>query len=105
MDNSRRESGGGRDFRRDGHGGGSGGVKTVFVRNLPFSTTWQQIKDKFRDSGHVVRADIKTDDQGKSRGYGTVEFETSDAAQRAVSMFNGMRMDGREIEVRLDRMK
>jgi len=34
---------------------------------------------------------------------GTVEFETSDAAQRAVSMFNGMRLDGREIEVRLDR--
>jgi len=66
MDNSRRESGGG---RRDSRGGGSGGVKSVFVRNLPFSTTWQQIKDKFRDSGHVVRADIKTDDKGRSKGW------------------------------------
>jgi len=106
MDNGRGGSGGGRDFRRDSRGGGgsSGGVKAVFVRNLPFSTTWQDLKDKFRESGHVVRADVKKDEKGKSRGCGVVEFESHDDAQRAVSMLNGMRMDGREIEVRLDRM-
>jgi RNA recognition motif-containing protein len=104
MDNGRVS--GGRDYgRRDSRGGASsGGVKAVFVRNLPFVTTWQDLKDKFREAGHVIRADIKKDEKGKSRGCGVVEFDSHDDAQRAVSLMNGMRMEGREIEVRLDRM-
>merc|ERR1712096_151846 len=103
MDNGRA---GGRDYgRRDSRGGGSsGGVKAVFVRNLPFVTTWQDLKDKFREAANVLRADIKKDEKGKSRGCGVVEFETHEDALRAVSLLNGMRIEGRDVEVRLDRM-
>lgn len=75
----------------------------VFVRNLPFSFTWQALKDKFRDAGRVLRADLKTDEKQRSKGCGTVTFETSAEAHRAIALFNGSRIEGREIEVRPDR--
>lgn len=76
----------------------------VFVRNLPFSARWQDLKDKFKQAGRVTRADIKMDEDGRSKGWGTVAFEVPEDASRAVSLFDGQRMDGRELEVRLDRM-
>jgi len=85
-------------------GGGSSTAKTrVFVRNLPFSLKWQDLKDRFRDAGRILRADVKMDDQNRSKGCGTVTFETHDEAQKAISIFNASRIDGREIEVRMDR--
>merc|ERR1712183_846029 len=98
---------------RPGDGGGRGGGGgnrdppappgcRVFVRNLPFSLRWQDLKDKFRDAGHVTRVDIKQNDDGRSKGCGTVTFEAPADAKRCVSQFNGTRIDGREIEVRLD---
>jgi len=107
---SRRSDGGGNyGSSRSGGGGGSGGSSAapgakVFVRNLPFSVKWQELKDKFREAGRIVRADIKTNDDGRSKGCGTVTFESSDDANRAVSLFNQSRMDGRELEVRIDHM-
>lgn len=76
----------------------------VFVRNLPFSIKWQDLKDKFRDAGRISRADVKLDDNNRSKGCGTVTFETHEEALRAISIFNGSRLEGREIEVRLDRL-
>lgn len=104
---------GGQSERRQSDGGGasrysasstsgSSGAK-VFVRNLPFSVKWQDLKDKFRDAGRIVRADVMTGEDGRSKGCGLVTFESSSDANRAVSLFNGSRMEGREIEVRIDR--
>ncbi|XP_028406038.1 myelin expression factor 2-like [Dendronephthya gigantea] len=78
-------------------------AKQVFVRNLPWKVTWQDLKDKFREAGRVVRADVLMDDSKRSKGCGTVLFESEEEAARAVSSFNGTMMDGREIEVRMDR--
>jgi len=108
---SRRSDGGNYGSSRSGgSAGGAGGSSNappgtrVFVRNLPFSVKWQDLKDKFREAGRIVRADIKTNDDGRSKGCGTVTFESTDDANRAVSLFNQNRIDGREIEVRIDRM-
>jgi len=105
----RSDSGGNYGSSRSGGGGGGGGSSAapgtkVFVRNLPFSVKWQELKDKFREAGRIVRADIKTNDDGRSKGCGTVTFESPDDANRAVSLFNQSRMEGRELEVRIDHM-
>ncbi|XP_032903011.1 myelin expression factor 2-like isoform X7 [Amblyraja radiata] len=74
----------------------------IFVRNLPYDITWQMLKDKFSEFGYVHYADIKMEN-GKSKGCGVVRFESTDSAERACRMMNGIRLYGREIDVRLDR--
>ncbi|XP_069784115.1 myelin expression factor 2-like isoform X2 [Narcine bancroftii] len=98
--------------RFSGNYGGSMGSATgnlnsrricqIFVRNLPYDITWQMLKDKFSEFGYVHYADIKMEN-GKSKGCGVVRFESPDSAERACRMMNGIRLYGREIDVRLDR--
>ncbi|XP_063956312.1 heterogeneous nuclear ribonucleoprotein M-like [Lytechinus pictus] len=115
-----RDRGGRRDRgdRNDRRGGGSGdggrgrdrGEKgmpkesgtQVFVRNIPFSYSWQKLKEVFRDAGNVTFASIKNDDRGQSRGFGTVRFSSPMEAQNAINMKSGSLQEGREIEVSLD---
>jgi RNA recognition motif-containing protein len=72
----------------------------VFIGNLPFSVTWQTLKDLTREAGDVVRADVKTDNWGRSRGFGTVVYRTPQEAAAAVAMFLGYRLEGRPLEAR-----
>uniref|UniRef100_A0A8C5M636 RRM domain-containing protein n=2 Tax=Leptobrachium leishanense TaxID=445787 RepID=A0A8C5M636_9ANUR len=74
----------------------------IFVRNLPFDCNWKMLKDKFNECGHVVYADVKMEN-GKSKGCGVVKFETPEAAERACRMMNGIKLGGREVDVRIDR--
>lgn len=60
---------------------------SVFVRNLPFKYTWQDLKEKFRSCGEVRFAEIKTDN-GKSKGCGIVRFHSHDSARRAIGKKN-----------------
>jgi len=75
---------------------------SVFVRNLPFNVTWQTLKEKFRDCGEVRYSEVKMEN-GRSKGYGVVKFNSPDDARRAVNLMNGSRIDGRQIEVRLEK--
>ncbi|ORY50288.1 hypothetical protein BCR33DRAFT_846813 [Rhizoclosmatium globosum] len=61
------------------------------------------LKDLFRNAGNVIRADIPTDYQGRSKGFGTVTMSTVDEARKAIGMYNGFEWNGRRIEVREDR--
>ena len=70
--------------------------KKLYVGNLNYQTTWQQLKDHFKDCGKVVRADV-------NRGYGTVEFEKAADAAAAISRKSNTELDGRKINVREDR--
>ncbi|KAL1786686.1 myelin expression factor 2 isoform X1 [Sigmodon hispidus] len=74
----------------------------IFVRNLPFDLTWQKLKEKFSQCGHVMFAEIKMEN-GKSKGCGTVRFESPESAEKACRIMNGIKISGREIDVRLDR--
>lgn len=74
----------------------------VVVHNLPWSTTWQQLKDVFKE-WKVERADVVYDSWGKSRGFGTVRFQTKEDADAACNKVNNTEVEGRTITVRLDR--
>jgi RNA recognition motif-containing protein len=77
--------------------------KRCFVGNLAWKTSWQDLKDTFRDAGTVVYANVMRDDNGRSKGWGIVEFETPEEAVNAVNSFNGFELAGRKIMVREDR--
>ena len=72
----------------------------LFVGSLPWSVDDQKLKETFEPHGHVVSAKVVTDrSSGRSRGFGFVEMENSEDAQKAMSALNDSEMDGRKIVV------
>lgn len=72
----------------------------VFVRNLPFAVTDDELRLLFAEVGEVVRATVVIDRAtGKSRGFGFVSFSTAAEARNAIEMFNGEVVGGRAIGV------
>lgn len=63
--------------------------RVLFVGNLPFHCQWQDLKDLFRAAGNIQRADVALNPEGKSRGFGTVLFNTAEDAQNAVRIYHG----------------
>ncbi|XP_041746199.1 heterogeneous nuclear ribonucleoprotein M isoform X3 [Coregonus clupeaformis] len=96
---------GGNGFGGAGAGGPGANARKgcqIFVRNLPFDFTWKMLKDNFNTCGIVQYADIKMEN-GKSKGCGVVRFDNPETAERACRTMNGYRLNGREIDVRIDR--
>ncbi|XP_014071192.1 heterogeneous nuclear ribonucleoprotein M isoform X1 [Salmo salar] len=92
-------------FGGNGFGGAGANARKgcqIFVRNLPYDFTWKVLKDTFNTCGMVQYADIKTEN-GKSKGCGVVRFDNPETAERACRTMNGYRLNGREIDVRIDR--
>ena len=75
----------------------------LFVGNIPFNCQWQDLKDLFRAAGQILRADVSLGPDGRSRGFGTVLFATTDDAMNAVQMFNGYEYQGRVLKVHFDK--
>jgi RNA recognition motif-containing protein len=76
-------------------------TKRVFVGNLNFRTTEQQLRRSFEEIGPVVSVKIPADPAtGRSRGFGFVEFPSEAEAATAIQVFDGRRLAGREITVR-----
>jgi len=70
------------------------------VGSLPWSVDDQKLKETFEPHGNVVSAKVVTDrSSGRSRGFGFVEMENSEDAQKAMSALNDSEMDGRNIVV------
>ena len=83
----------------------SSGVQVV-VRNLPWTTTKDDLSAVFTKVGKVSAATVKCfSDSGRSKGWATVRFETKEEAETAIERFNGTDFGGREIEVRVDRFE
>ena len=71
----------------------------IFVGNLSYQTTENQLNDLFSEVGEVQSATIVTDrDTGRSRGFAFIEME-QDAATKAIERFNGVELNGRNINV------
>jgi len=93
-----------------GKGKGKGGLRVgpgdkgrlLYVGNLPFRTSWQDLKDVFKEHGQVIRVDIAEDWDGRSKGYATVLYETEDEAQSAIQNLHEADFQGRNMMVRLD---
>jgi len=77
--------------------------RRVYISNLAWRTSWQDLKDKFRECGNVVYSNVIKDEAGRSKGWGIVEFETPEEALTAINTLNGVEMGGRTILVREDR--
>lgn len=72
----------------------------LYVGNLPFRITEQELEELFGQVGAVQSANIVTDrDTGRSRGFAFVEMESSEAADAAIQQFNGRELDGRAMTV------
>ena len=97
--------GGGGGFRSGGGGGGGGGgsSKRVFVGNLSYDVSWQDLKDHMRSAGDVVHADVLKYRDGKSSGGGIVEYSSVREAQDAIATLTDTGLNGRPIFVREDR--
>jgi cold-inducible RNA-binding protein len=75
-------------------------TQKLFVASLSFNTTTEGLRGFFAQSGTVVSANVITDQySGRSRGFGFVEMETSEEAQRAIAQLDGRELDGRQIKV------
>ena len=80
-------------------------MKSIFVGNLPWSATNEELEQKFSEFGNVVSARIVTDKfSGKSRGFGFVDMEDAEAS-KAISAMNGQKWGEREMTVNEARPK
>lgn len=72
----------------------------LYVGNLSYSTTDDQLKDLFSQAGNVSSATVIADKMsGRSRGFGFVEMASDEEATKAVEQFNGYDLDGRKLVV------
>jgi cold-inducible RNA-binding protein len=80
--------------------------KKLFVGGIPYSTTEADLRDYFAQCGNVVSCSIIIDRAtNRSKGFGFVEFETAEEAQKAVDTLNGTELGGRSIVVNIARPK
>lgn len=76
----------------------------VFVANFPFDTTEKELNDAFSKFGIVSDVKIITDKQtGRSKGFGFVTFEDSQAADVAIGQLSGTDFKGRKLDVKEER--
>jgi len=81
-------------------------VKKLYVGNLAFQTTSQDLQDLFAQAGTVESASVIEDrDTGQSKGFAFVEMSTEEEAAAAIEQFNGKEVAGRALKVNEARPK
>jgi cold-inducible RNA-binding protein len=76
----------------------------LFVGNLSFNTTENDLQDAFAAHGTVVEANLMMDRMsGKPRGFGFVTMSTPEEAQKAIEALHGSQLDGRPLTVNVAR--
>ena len=74
-------------------------TKKLYVGNLPFSSTEDDIRELFEQFGEVHSVRIITDrDSGRSKGFGFVEID-GDQVANAIATLNGTEYDGRTLKI------
>ncbi len=74
--------------------------KKLFVGNVPYNITEDELKTAFSEAGEVESVAIITDKMtGRPRGFVFVEMATEEGAQKAVEMMNGKEVAGRALNV------
>lgn len=72
----------------------------LYVGNLSYQMTDQQLNELFAEAGNVASAQVVTDRYtGQSRGFGFVEMASDDEAQQAIAAINGRNVGGRALVV------
>ena len=76
----------------------------LFVGNLSFNTTENDLQDAFAAHGTVVETNLMMDRvSGRPRGFGFVTMSSADEAQKAIDALNGKEIDGRALTVNIAR--
>jgi RNA recognition motif-containing protein len=76
----------------------------LYVGNLSFNTTENDLQDTFAAHGTVLQANLITDrETGRARGFGFVTMSTNAEAENAVNALNGVSLDGRALTVNVAR--
>jgi cold-inducible RNA-binding protein len=72
----------------------------LYVGNLSFNTTTQDLEEFFGEVGTVESANLIEDrETGRSRGFAFVEMSSREEGENAISQLNGQELDGRELKV------
>lgn len=76
----------------------------LYVGNLPYNTTDEDLQRLFSQAGEVVSAQVITDrDTGRSRGFGFVEMEDQESADEAIRKYDGKPYQERQLTVNIAR--
>ena len=79
-------------------------MKKLFVGNISWQATQEQLADLFAQYGNVEEAIIITDrTSGRSKGFGFVTFTNDDEAEKAIEALNGYDFEGRNLVVNVAR--
>ena len=81
-------------------------MKNIFVGNLDFNTSEEELRQAFEGYGQVDRVSIMTDrETGRSRGFGFVEMTNAEDGEKAIAALNGTQLGGRTLNVNEARPK
>jgi RNA recognition motif-containing protein len=81
-------------------------MTNIFVANLSFKVTDEDLKQAFEEYGKVTSARVITDKfTGRSRGFGFVEMTNDDEAKKAIDELNNAEFDGKVIAVSVAKPK
>jgi len=75
------------------------GQGNIFIKNLDEAIDNKALHDTFAAFGNVLSCKVATDEQGRSRGYGYVHYETAEAADTAIKAVNGMLLNDKKVYV------
>jgi cold-inducible RNA-binding protein len=74
--------------------------RRLYVGNLPYKATDEDLTALFSSAGNVASARVMRDmATGRARGFGFIEMATDEAAQKAIEQFNEYEMEGRKLVV------
>ncbi len=74
----------------------------LYVGNLPFEMTEEDLQELFAPHGQVISAKIVTDrETGRARGFGFVEMQEAGDAQKAIQSLDGQEFKGRNLKVNI----
>ncbi|HLJ46728.1 MAG TPA: RNA-binding protein [Bryobacteraceae bacterium] len=81
-------------------------MTNIFVGNLSYSTTQEDLHSTFAQFGNVERVNVVTDrESGQPRGFAFIEMTDPNEAQNAISQLNGVELHGRAMNVNEARPK
>src|SRR6202007_3324848 len=90
----------GKKFRRAQIFRGEASMKSLFVGNLSFQTTENELNDLYKPFGQVARVNLVKDrETGRARGFAFVEMPNDDEAAKAIAGLDGKQVGGRNLKV------